>query len=145
MTTAEASANRRIEHLIVRHRDLDVVAVARVTARVGPAFAAIQRAHWGDEVEALAVALRTAMTSWVRETPGGWAAWEASGRQFCVDHLARHAGAPALVSRLAHLGIEDLAVQIVTGRECGWDYDADLVDPRRLAPVPQPTEAGDTP
>lgn len=114
----------RLFHVDV-HRHFGEHTYARITARI-----AFDSQQFLDQ-------LKTAITTWVKETPEGARAWQDSVENFNVGDLSTYDLGPetSLGQHLAAGGIHDLEVEIHHSHQgCqSWAYDTVLVDECELA------------
>jgi hypothetical protein len=69
--------------------------------------------------------VKTSVNDWLKNTPEGRVAYQASSQGFNAGDLLQHLGEPSLVARLSEQGVDEFtlsaAVQLV-----GWYYDEQL-------------------
>lgn len=73
-------------------------------------------------------ALRTALTTWARETDRGRQAWKESSHDFNVGELHTYQDDPSLKRACSHAGIQRLTVNVFVDLTTNWTYDTLLIE-----------------
>jgi|CXWL01.1.fsa_nt_gi hypothetical protein len=75
-------------------------------------------------------ALRTALTTWARETNRGRQAWKESSHDFNVGDLHEYQDDSSLKRACSHTGIQRLTVKVFMDMTTNWTYDTLLIEER---------------
>jgi len=73
-------------------------------------------------------ALRTALTTWARETDRGRQAWKESSHDFNIGDLHAYQDDASLKRACSHAGIQCLTVNVFVDMTTNWTYDTVLIE-----------------